>query len=69
MAWLHYWARLITTFMERKNNNKDNDKEGPWLTPEMAANIRYAVFVNAESLLDMHQQLPKVDRLFFKKSI
>ena len=62
------WARLFG------HSTDDDDEDGPWLTPRMAARIHCAAIEDAERILvqckelDFPPRLPKVARPFFKKS-
>ncbi len=70
------WAKLFGPD-SKENDDEDEevneeDDDGPWLTPRMAAKIHHVAIVDADTLLADYgfcpPRLPKIARPFFKRS-
>lgn len=65
------WARL---FGPKEDDNNNDEDDGPWLTPRMAARLHhYAVYLGDTMIWNWEEcqlapKLPKIARPFFKKS-
>lgn len=62
------WAKLFGPRSKVNTGYDDDEEDGPWLTPRMAAKIHYIAIDDAHSLLEIHPRLPKIARPFFQKS-
>lgn len=65
------WAKL---FGQKENDDDEDEDNGPWLTPRMAARLHYVALYQADMMIQYFEEdnesprLPRIARPFFKKS-